>query len=859
MSAPNPTTTAARERSYFHRWTWVAVVFSIGVCLAMSWLHVQERKTISRAEHILENLREARIDLSKGFLHVLLAGNPDSPFRREQGMALILQSISSLRRADHWPAGSGSVTDAEGTLTRPEFEAQVQRFLDLLADWNNTGSATGNPPHLELRVAYHQIEREAERIDLANRRDFQNLSAQLDRRFAITLVAAIILLGGFCIGVYVAGVNEKAAIQALQASEAQLRLVGDNLPDSYIYQFHRDDEGKPHFTFVSAGVQAVHGISVTDVLANGHLLTGQIDAEQRARIEARERDSAANMSDFGAEIRFHRPDGETRTIHLGSRPTRLPSGRVQWNGCATDISHRERAESALRQQLELQNQLSRVASTVPGMIYTFLLRTDGSMAMPFASAAVETVFGIRPEEVRNDATPILSLVHADDAPRVIDTIRASARTLTPWREEFRARNAKQGTIWVEGHSVPQPQNDGSVLWYGFLQDITPRKQLEAQFRQAQKMEAIGLLAGGVAHDFNNILAAIMMQAELCDLYDDLPQEVRTGLHQITTAAKRAAALTSQLLLFSRRQVMQPRSLDLNETVNGLAKMLQRIIGEDVRLHLHLHPTPLIAQADPGMLDQVLLNLAVNARDAMPKGGRLTIETYPQRLDPADPRLPSDSTPGNYAVLQVTDAGCGIPPEIMPRIFDPFFTTKEPGKGTGLGLATVFGIVKQHHGFIQVDSEPGRGTQFRIFVPASTPAQPPLSSPAAPPRPRGGTETILLVEDDAALRTVTRITLERHGYRVIEAASGVEALPIAENHQGQLQLLLTDLVMPGGLSGHDLSRKLLPDHPGLKVIYISGYSPDIAGRELDLRPDEAFIQKPCAPDQLLGKIRHVLDS
>ncbi len=304
--------------------------------------------------------------------------------------------------------------------------------------------------------------------------------------------------------------------------------------------------------------------------------------------------------------------------------------------------------------------------------------------------------------------------------------------------------------------------------------------------------------------------------------------------------------------------MQPRDLDLNEAVTSLAKMLQRIIGEDVYLQLHLHPAPLMIRADAGMLDQVLVNLAVNARDAMPEGGRLRIETLEETVDENAARLNPDAIPGRYASLSVIDSGSGIPAEVLPRIFEPFFTTKGPGKGTGLGLATVFGIVKQHQGWIKVRSEPGEGTHFQIFLPASAATAAELAQAAARPQPRGGTETILLAEDDLSVRRLIRMTLERYGYHVLEAVNGVEAIALWQKYRGVVALLLTDLVMPAGMSGQQLARQIQVEKPDLKVVYISGYSAEIAGRTLQLRSGENFVQKPFAPDQLLETIRRSLD-
>jgi CheY-like chemotaxis protein len=372
------------------------------------------------------------------------------------------------------------------------------------------------------------------------------------------------------------------------------------------------------------------------------------------------------------------------------------------------------------------------------------------------------------------------------------------------------------------------------------------------------MEAIGQLAGGVAHDFNNILAAIMMQADLASSAGDMPSETREMLDEIRRASERAANLTRQLLAFSRRQVMQPRVLDLNEVVTNLAKMLQRILGEDIRLQFNLHPLPLFTRADAGMLDQVLLNLVVNARDAMPSGGSLAINTRTTVLSERLAAEIPESSPGPYVCVSVTDTGRGIEPELLSRIFEPFFTTKEPGKGTGLGLATVFGIIKQHNGALKVESAVNTGTTIEFLLPAVDQIKEREGSASVRAAPRGGTETILLVEDDPAVRTLTRIVFENKGYKVLEADTGPAALEVWESSGGAVDLLFTDLVMPEGVSGHALAAELQSRKPGLKVIFTSGYSADIAGRELELKAGQNFIQKPASPTALLEIVRHSLD-
>lgn len=430
-----------------------------------------------------------------------------------------------------------------------------------------------------------------------------------------------------------------------------------------------------------------------------------------------------------------------------------------------------------------------------------------------------------------------------------------------WHGHFNNKR-KDGTLYEEEATIsPVRDAAGKVINYVAVnRDVTREMQLEVQYRQSQKMEGIGQLAGGVAHDFNNILAAIMMQAEISREVENTPEEVRQGLLGITASAERAANLTRQLLLFSRKEVMRSRQLDLNEVVTSLAQMLQRVIREDVSLRLHLHSAPLLTFADAGMLDQVLMNLAVNARDAMPQGGELLIETAAMVMTPGQADMNPEAEPGPYVCLSVTDTGSGIPPEIQSRIFEPFFTTKEAGKGTGLGLATVFGIVKQHNGWLKVDSEVGKGTTFRVFLPASpVPAEAALTQTVAKPDSRGGSETILVAEDNESLRMLTRVVLERHGYHVLEAADGVQAQEVWAAHQGRIDLLFTDLIMPGGLDGRELALRLQTEKPNLKVLFTSGYSAEIAGRELKSKAGQQFMQKPCPPDQLLQVVRNCLDA
>jgi len=518
----------------------------------------------------------------------------------------------------------------------------------------------------------------------------------------------------------------------------------------------------------------------------------------------------------------------------------------------SDVTERKLAEDELRQSEEKFRQLAENINEV------FWISDPIKQEVLYVSPAYEKIWGRACTLLYESPRAWLAAIHPEDRERVCQASRTK-QDKGEYDECYRITRPDGSERWVHDRAFPLRNEAGQVYRVvGVAEDITEHRKLEAQFRQAQKMEAIGQLAGGVAHDFNNILTSIMMQVSLGTMADASPNEIREGFQQIHCDAERAAGLVRQLLLFSRRQVMQPRTLDLNEVVTNLAKMLQRIIGEDVRLQLNLHPTPLWTQADAGMLEQVLMNLAVNARDAMPEGGRLKLDTLENNVDetPAENNL--NAAPGPYACLSVADNGLGIPADVLPRIFEPFFTTKEPGKGTGLGLATVFGIVQEHKGWINVYSEVGRGTTFRICLPRLANLYGQEAATAELTTSPGGHETILLVEDDGYLRASMRTALAQLGYRVLEATNGVEARLIWKQHRDAIDLLLTDLVMPGGINGMELSEKLLQERPGLKVIYASGYSVEVGRKDSRLDPGANLLNKPFAAHKLAQMVRNHLD-
>jgi len=429
-----------------------------------------------------------------------------------------------------------------------------------------------------------------------------------------------------------------------------------------------------------------------------------------------------------------------------------------------------------------------------------------------------------------------------------------------WRGTTSNRK-KNGEIFQQRINISPVRDDSGQITHfvAIAEDITEFLRLEQQLLQAQKMEAIGLLAGGVAHDFNNLLTIIQLEVSTL-LRANLPDpDWRDGAQQIAQATERATHLTRQLLTFSRRKEQEPRLLDLAELVENMAKLLRRMLGEDIELVRDFAPGLPAVYADPGMLEQVLLNLAVNSRDAMPQGGRLTLTLSVLEADAAYCERIPQARPGHFVRLEVRDSGQGIPPELLPRIFEPFFTTKAEGKGTGLGLATVYGIVRQHEGWVEVQSEVGVGTAFSMHLPAQRQT---VAEAAGTDREKAmprGAETVLLVEDDEAMRQVLRAILEHQGYRLLVAGTGADALQIARAHTGKIDLLLTDMVMPGGMNGRELHDRLGAERPGLKTLFISGYTRDnllpLLGEELS----RYLLKKPFSSEYIAGAVRQRLDA
>lgn len=514
--------------------------------------------------------------------------------------------------------------------------------------------------------------------------------------------------------------------------------------------------------------------------------------------------------------------------------------------------------SDLHRRSPSDNLLRRVQLQIERMPLAYV-QFDADFRIVDWNHAAERIFGYDKAEILGTGPPfekILPPKAREQTDDILSRIRRGDMSAHSVNENL----TKDGrTIICEWFNTPLVTEEGE--FDGLLclaQDVTERKSLEEQLRHAQKMEAVGQLAGGVAHDFNNLLTVIICYGELLleSIQPDDPG--RVFLQEIRKAAERSAALTRQLLSFSRKQIQDLKVLDLNEIVHETENMLNRIIGEDVELLAELEAPLDRIKVDAGQLDQVILNLVVNARDAMPAGGQLTIETRNVELDEAYAKAHPGVLPGHYVLLAVTDTGTGMSDEIKQRLFEPFFTTKAPGRGTGLGLPVVHGIVKQSGGHIEVESEPKRGSTFKIYFPRFIATGSSSNLQRGDSNAPRGTETILLVEDEAIVRALSRRVLQGCGYTVLEAGTGDEALRLFREHSGPIHLLLTDVVMPG-TGGRDLAEVLAPLHPGIKVLYVSGYTDDAVLRHGVSREQINFLQKPFTPVTLATKIREVLEN
>ena len=635
---------------------------------------------------------------------------------------------------------------------------------------------------------------------------------------------------------------------AQRASDERFRSLASLSPD-IISIFDR--EGR--LTFNSAAALRIHGYRDEDLI--GHSTFEMVHPDDRAAVQA---GFAAMLKDPGkpamVRYRYRNADGSYTWMEAAGRNELNNPNLRGIIAISRDVTERVRADQKLR---ESDARFQQVVSSMSDMLFA----TDLKSVLTFIGPQVSQ-FGYTPEEVVGRS--LLELLFPEDRERVAAELSKAVATGAIVGAEFRLLARDGSLAWLQESAGFILDDHGARIGVsGMLRNITDKKRAEEEKRsmqeqltQAQKMEAVGQLAGGVAHDFNNILTVISMQVALLK-EEHSPQQVTAACNELEEAVRRASALTRQLLLFARRQVVQKRAIDLDALLGHLLIMLRRLIGEDIAVETPRAARAAWVLADAGMIEQVVMNLALNARDAMPKGGRLRISTAFEQFDAgtAGKAEHPGRRAGRFVCLEVSDTGCGMDAETQRKVFEPFFTTKEAGKGTGLGLATVFGIVQQHEGWIEIESAAGKGSTFRTFLPEAAPAA--VTGRSAAAIAPGGQESILVTEDDPSVRELCQISLRRLGYQVATACNGQEAIDLWTKKGGAFDLLLTDMIMPEGLTGLDVAKLLRLEKPSLKVIVMSGYSLELSRHApLDAGRIE-YLAKPFNPQTLAQAVRRVL--
>jgi two-component system cell cycle sensor histidine kinase/response regulator CckA len=665
---------------------------------------------------------------------------------------------------------------------------------------------------------------------------YDSIEAAERTRWLAGAVSGLTILLAVIVWRVVSARQRRRSEAALRESEERFRNMADTAP-VMIWVTGPDKL----FTFVNKTWLSFTGRTLEQELGDGW--ASGLHPEDRQRCYETFRSAFEARRNFQLECRLRRANGEYRTILCSGVPRFAPGGMFAgYIGSDIDIT-----------DLQSEERFRELAENIDQVFWMLDLRTKQVL---YVSPAFERVWGRSPAPLYQNRDWLSETVHPEDR----DRLAAFFEKVTSQRFEelYRIVRPDGSVRWIQDRGFPVRDPEGKPYRVaGIAEDITAQRELEEQFRQAQKMEAVGRLAGGVAHDFNNLLTIIGGYAKMLLDASHAEDPWREKLEQILNAANRAGILTRQLLAFSRRQVLQPALVNVNHLLTNMEALLRRVIGEDITIETALDPDVSCIRVDPHQLEQVVMNLAANARDAMPNGGQFRIQTS-MASAAATNAADSPNSTGACVRLRISDTGCGMDDRTLERAFEPFFTTKGVGKGTGLGLSTVYGAVCQNQGRIDVSSEPGQGTVFDIYFPSVPEGQTQSEFPASPLRKPKATETILVAEDEPAVRGLVKQTLEQLGYTVLEAADGYEALRIAEEYKSEIHLLLADVIMPL-MNGRDLSLRLASIRGDTRILYMSGYTDDVLAFHGIAQPDIEFIQKPFTPSELAGKVESVLSA
>lgn len=823
-------------------WMWAIIVLSFVICGSVFWVHSHQRQTYKKTVRALENIHHAHNELTKGLLFTSLSNDPASSFEQSQGLVLLDQAVNSLEEAVKASSRNSTGEIPETVEAISSYRKNLEEFKVKQAEWNRTKD---NSPKTktDIRITFTKLENQADQIENLTRKNLDSLSYRLNLEFGLVYFFGFLLLGGGGIAIFLSQKAEQKSVQTLRDTQEQLQQV---IKTTNVGLW--DWNVKTGNIYYSPEWKKIIGYNDGEIGGDISEWKNRIHRDDISGVIAQIKEGIhTSMQSGQTEFRLKHKNGSYRRIICSASAFYEKGVPIRVFGVNVDITDIKQTEEKLRRS-ELQ--FKTLVDEAPECIF---IQTEEKFA--YVNQTAVKMFGAN-SKADLLGTNVVERIPPEFRERITNLIQALniKKMSFPLVEEVFVK-MDGSRIFGEITAIPfeYEGKDGALV---FVRETTQKKRLEEELLQSKKMDSIGRLAGGIAHDFNNLLTVIMSYAALASRNIVNNEKVSAYLENIKTASERAAKLTNQLLAFARKQIISPHNLSLNDEINKIYGLIVRLIGEDIEIKLFLREDLWLVKADEGQIEQILINLAANARDAMPKGGKLTIETDNVFLDESYTSKHRDVTEGEYVQLSVSDDGSGMDKFVQEHIFEPFFTTKEIGKGTGLGLAMCHGIIKQNGGHIWLYSEIGQGTTFKIYLPRVAESVTEIHQ-SEPPTEIKGTETILLVEDEAMVRGITVETLRTFGYDIIECSSGKEAIEKAKGFDGKIHLLLTDVVMPE-MSGKALSLELQKIVPDLKILYVSGYTENTIVHHGILEDEVEFVPKPYNINHLATKVREILD-